>query len=224
MNCRSSREIWAKLASFPYHKEVCVDKLLYSNRDIQIKRINGFILIDCFGHKIFLDVEKECADYLFELAATDFFSLNGHINQASNRKGVLIDPHELIINRELFARLHLDKVKIKTQNFTTLNDKLEALKDSVRQYGKSISSTTLADSDWTAPIRAVLALLSSFWDYLQTFLMVALAIGAACLLVVVSPAVHLLTAVAMTVVKFVKRTTTHSLKTSIPMTSRQNRS
>lgn len=76
---------------------------------------------------------------MFEPAATDEFTLNQHEHRRSNRRGVLVDPHELIVNREVGHHLKLDKVKIRIFNETTLNSKLELLGNALLSYGRNIT-------------------------------------------------------------------------------------
>lgn len=192
--------------SFPFHAETCVNKLVASTLDIQIKRLNGFIRIYCLGHLIKLDTEQECPAYIFELAATDYFCLNGHENRQSSRKGVLVDPHEIVVNREISKKLKLDKIKIKVFNHTTLNEKLEALGDAISTYGQNITLAKISGGFLINPFEGLTSVLTDLWNYLQQGFLVVITIMGACILIIVSPAINIIVSILNRVFKVIART------------------
>lgn len=199
--------------NFPFHSEACVNKLIFSTNDIQVKRMNGFIHIYCLGHEIILEIEHDCPEYVFELAATDSYTLNGHVHKKLSRRGVLIDPHEVIVNKEIAGRLKLNSVKIRVYNQTTLNQKLEAFSNAIADYGKNLTMKSFdVNKVLISPFGTVIDFLSQLWSYLQHGIIVLVALVAACLLVAVSPLLRLLLTLVNTSVRLTRVAAKHESK------------
>lgn len=97
----------------PFHKEICLQNFNASKGDIQIKRVNDFFHIYCYGHKIILaGNERVYPPFVFEISQNEKYELNGHINLVSSKNQVLLNPHDLTINRDLSRFLKLNEIKL----------------------------------------------------------------------------------------------------------------
>jgi hypothetical protein len=125
----------------PFHAEICKTNFTPDTTDIQVKRLNGFMRVYCFGHQITLKRRNEtCPQFVFELPMTESFELNGHMHQASFKEKVLVNPHELHVNREIIKQLDVDRIRFATTNLTILDQSVQMFSKAANRAVHGVSS------------------------------------------------------------------------------------
>lgn len=150
----------------PYHPDICVRHINPNTYEdyIQVKRINGFYKIYCYGMNISInDYSQICPEFVFEIAINEKFELNGVQYDLGEVTTVTVNTMELTINEEISDRLKLDEIKIYGINTTSLDSSFAKL----FQISKNImSNVTTIESplpeSLTKPIKYIGNSISNF--------------------------------------------------------------
>lgn len=175
-----------------FHVDQSTEKFTPSEDDIQVKRLNGFYRIYCYGHSIVVrNVNVTCPPYVFKIPQTDRFTLNGHTYQANSHKQVSISLHELEIDRQLAKQLKFYEVKIKPANLSAIDQHLGHLNNLFKSVGMNVTIDSMDWASFTGPLGSVFSYLRSTWGVVEDFVIIALFEVAAIVLIEISLIVNI---------------------------------
>lgn len=148
----------------PFHSERCVDKFVADSDDIQVHRANGFMKVYCFGHHIVVNGHNHtCPKHVFEIPETDSFELNGHAHEARVKETVLINPHEMSINREIGRQFRVGRLQTEPVNMTLLDQSLGLLNKLATKAGVPITLRT-DFRPGTGVFKGLFAVVGNIWE------------------------------------------------------------
>lgn len=170
--------------NLPFHEETCVRIFQSSQDDIQVKRLNGFFKIYCYGHNITVGLaERRCPEYVFELPLSERFILNGHENTPLQQTKILIHSNELAVNKYIARTLRLEETKILGINTTNLN----ATVDSLKQRLTKLKNVTLKELSLSSALTSLLDGITNVYWLIESVVMHGLIFGVCVIVLILAP-------------------------------------
>ena len=192
-----------------YHKDVCMKKFIPSRRYTQIKEVDGFHRIYCYGLEIEIRGKNQsCPDHVFELPLSESFGIGKHKFQSTRVTNTVINTLDLQINRDIARQLNSQQIRIYGSNLTNLNKEYSFLDEMIGKINKNITLKQLDLPEFLkSPFTQIVDTLNTFWRYLEKGLLIAAIIAGIFLLLLSAPLIELV----ILVIKILKRTVTKGL-------------
>lgn len=170
--------------------DVCHNPPPMKSQNVQVKTIDGFQRIYCFGVNITIRGELlACPKFAFEIPLVETYILN-NVTHKGRKISRSIDAIDVQINRDICRQLKMDEKSIYGVNLTTLNTGFKKLDDLVSK----LKPLNITKNDISAilgsPLDVVTIFISGVWETFKNLTQIALVVILVVLLVASAPLIE----------------------------------